>query len=125
MPVELPFVGDGDGMAFPYVTKTIDGLTFSQGKLYVQINRETAKKYGISEGEKLDIISERGEIGTVKAHLTDLVAPEVIGIPLGFGQKAYTKYAKNKGVNAKEIMSDKIDPLSGTANWWITRVKIS
>ena len=125
MPVELPFVGDGDGMAFPYVTKTIDGLTFSQGKLNVQINRETAKKYGISEGEKLDIISERGEIGTVKAHLTDLVAPEVVGIPLGFGQKAYTKYAKNKGVNAKEIMSDKIDPLSGTANWWITRVKIS
>ncbi|HOO72127.1 MAG TPA: molybdopterin-dependent oxidoreductase [Spirochaetota bacterium] len=125
LPIELPFIGDGDGLAFPYVLKTIDKFTYSGGKLWVQINRESADKYGISEGESLDIISERGEIGSVYAHLTDIVAPDVVGIPLGFGQKAYTKYAKDKGVNAKEIMSDKLDPLSGSANWWTTRVKIS
>jgi len=125
LPVELPYVGDGDGLAFPYVLKTIERHTYSQGKLWVLINRESADKYGVSEGESLDIISERGEIGSVKAHLSDIVAPDVVGIPLGFGHLAYTKYAEDKGVNAKEIMSDKLDPLSGSANWWATRVKIS
>lgn len=125
IPTELAFVGDGDGMAFPYVLKTIDDKTFSEGKLWVQINRETADREGVSEGERIDIESFRGEIGSVRAHLTDTVAPDTIAIPLGFGHKAYTKYAKKKGVNPKEIMANDIDPLTGAANWWLTRVKIS
>ena len=123
--MELTFVGDGDGLAFPYVLKTIDDKTYSQGKLWVQINRETADKQGVCEGERIDIESSRGEIGSVRAHLTDTVAPDAIAIPLGFGHKAYTKYAKKKGVNPKEIMANDIDPLTGAANWWLTRVKIS
>jgi anaerobic selenocysteine-containing dehydrogenase len=75
---ELPFVGDGDGLAFPYVLKTIDRNTYSGGRLWVAINRESARKYGVSEGESLKIISERGEIGKVYAHLTDTVAPDVV-----------------------------------------------
>jgi menaquinone reductase, molybdopterin-binding-like subunit len=125
IPTELAFVGDGDGMAFPYVLKAIDDKTYSMDKLWVQINRETAKKNGVCEGERIDIESSRGEIGSVRAHLTDTVAPDTIAIPLGFGHKAYTRYAKKKGVNPKEIMANDIDPLTGAANWWFTRVKIS
>lgn len=125
VPIELAFVGDGDGLAFPYVLKAIDDKTYSQGKLWVQINRKTADEQGVSEGERIDIESSRGEIGSVRAHLTDTVAPGTIAIPLGFGHKAYTRYAREKGVNPKEIMTNDIDPLTGAANWWLTRVKIS
>lgn len=125
VPIELTVVGDGDGLAFPYVLKTIDDKTYSDSKLWVQINRDTARKYGVSESKRIDIISPRGEIGSVRVHLTDTVPPETIAIPLGFGHRAYTKYAKNKGVNPKKIMANDIDPLTGTANWWLTRVKIS
>jgi anaerobic selenocysteine-containing dehydrogenase len=125
LPFELTYVGDGEGLAFPYVLKTIDEKTFSNGRLWVQINRETARKYGVSEGKRIGIKSPRGEIGSVCVHLTDTVAPDTIAIPLGFGHKAYTRYAKDKGVNPKKIMADDIDPLTGAANWWLTRVKIS
>lgn len=125
VPVELAFVGDGDGLAFPYVLKVIDDKTYSLGKLWVQINRETADREGVSEGERIDIESSRGEIGSVRAHLTDTVAPDTIAVPLGFGHKAYTRYARDKGVNPKEIMTNDIDPVTGAANWWLTRVKIS
>ncbi|MBN2159309.1 MAG: molybdopterin-dependent oxidoreductase [Spirochaetes bacterium] len=125
VPVELTFVGDGDGLAFPFVLKSIDEKTYSQGKLWVQINRDTADREGVSEGERIDIESSRGEIGSVRAHLTDTVAPDTIAVPLGFGHKAYTRYARDKGVNPKEIMANDIDPLTGAANWWLTRVKIS
>lgn len=125
IPVETPLIGDGDGMAFPYALKAVERKTYSHGKLWVMMNRKTADEEGISEGEKIDIISERGEIGSVRVNLTDTVAPGVVAIPLGFGHEAYSKYAEDKGVNPKTIMSDNIDPLSGSANWWTTRVKIS
>ncbi|MBN1534593.1 MAG: molybdopterin-dependent oxidoreductase [Spirochaetes bacterium] len=124
IPCEHPLVGDGDGLAFPYVLKNIDNYTYSLGKLWVLINRQTADAEGVSEGERIDIESSRGEIGSVRAHLTDTVAPGVVAIPLGFGQRANTKYAEDKGVNPKEIMSAEIDPLTGCADWWLTRVKI-
>ncbi|HNU92875.1 MAG TPA: molybdopterin-dependent oxidoreductase [Spirochaetota bacterium] len=125
VPVEAPMVGDGDGMALPYVLKGLDGLTLTGSKLWVMMNPDTAKQEGVSEGSRIDIESSRGEIGSVKVHITKTVAPGAVAIPLGFGHEFYTKYAGDKGVNAKEIMSDDIDPISGAADWWFTRVKIS
>jgi anaerobic selenocysteine-containing dehydrogenase len=125
IPVEVPLVGDGDGLAFPYVLKSIDPKVMLYNDMYVQINRDTAKKLGISEGESLVIKSSRGKLGKVYATLTDTVAPDTVAIPLGFGHKNFTKYGSGKGVNPKTIMAADVDPLTGTADWWSTRVKIS
>ncbi|MCU0848063.1 MAG: molybdopterin-dependent oxidoreductase [Spirochaetes bacterium] len=125
VPIEAPVVGDGDGLAFPYAMKVLGSETFSSGKLYVQINRETAKKHGICNNESLKIITEKGKVGSVKALLTDSVSPDTVAVPMGFGHKFYTRYAEDKGVNPREIMNDKIDPLTGTASWLVTRVKLS
>jgi anaerobic selenocysteine-containing dehydrogenase len=125
IPFEIPTVGDGEGLALPYVLKSIDGKIFSQNKMWVHMNPETAEKNGLSEGSSADLISKRGEIGSVKIHLTKTVAPDVVAAPLGFGHSEYTKYASGKGFNPKQIMSDEIDPVSGNADWWFTRIKIS
>ncbi len=125
VPFETYLVGDGDGMALPYVLKGIESHILKKGKFYVWMNPETADKEGVSENSSIDIESKRGEIGSVKVHLTKVVAPGVIAVPLGFGHVKFTEYAEDKGVNPKEIMSDDIDPISGTADWWFTRVKIS
>jgi len=124
VPLEHTLVGDGDGLAFPYVLKNIDEHTFFKGNMFVQMNRATAKELGICEKESIDIESSRGEIGSVKVHLTDLVAPNVVAVPLGFGHDFFTKYGDDKGYNPKTIMSSDIDPVTGVANWWLTRVKI-
>lgn len=125
IPFEIPQVGDGDGLALPYVLKCLDGTTLTGKKLWVMMNPETAKKNGVSEGSRITIISKRGKIGSVKVHLTNTVAPDTVAIPLGFGHVSYTRYAEGKGVNPMTIMSDEIDPVSGAADWWFTRVKIS
>ncbi len=124
IPMEIPMVGDGDGLAFPYVHKTIDPSHYYKEKLLVQVNRETGKKYGLSENKSIVLQSARGKIGKVYVHLTDTVAPDTIAIPLGFGHESYTRYGNKKGVNPKKIMSSEIDPLTGRADWWSTRVKI-
>ncbi len=125
IPYESPLVGDGDRLALPYALKGLDGETLTGKKLWVLMNPETADREGVSEGSSIDIESKRGEIGSVKVHLSKTVAPDVIAVPLGFGHTRYTDYASRKGVNPKRIMSDDIDPISGTADWWLTRVKIS
>jgi len=125
IPAEIPLLGDGDGLAFPYVIKSIDPTVFYRGKLLVQVNRETGKKYGLSENGSIVIKSARGKLAKVYVHLTDTVAPDTIAIPIGFGHESYTKYGNDKGVNPKKIMAADVDPLTGTADWWSTRVKIS
>ncbi len=125
IPFEIPLVGDGRNLALPYVLKGICGENFSGGKLYVQMNPATARQYRVSNGSSIDIESSRGEIGSVKVLVTKTVAPGVVAIPVGFGHTDYTKYGSNKGVNPKEIMTDALDPESGAADWWYTRVKIS
>ncbi len=124
LPVEHNSVGDGSGMAFPYVLKTIDKKTYSKGSLWALLNKNTAVKFGLAEGDKININSSRGTIAGIRIHITGLVPPDSIAIPLGFGHAAYTKYAKNKGINPKTVMTDHIDPVTGNANWWLTRVRI-
>jgi molybdopterin-containing oxidoreductase family iron-sulfur binding subunit len=89
------------------------------------MNPATASKEGISEGSKIDIESSRGELDTVRVHLTKRIAYDTIAIPIGFGHEEFTDYASEKGVNPKKIMSDAVDPASGYADWWLTRVKLS
>ncbi|MFW5770764.1 MAG: molybdopterin-containing oxidoreductase family protein [Spirochaetota bacterium] len=125
LPYEITMVGDGRGLALPYVLKGLNNTVLTEETLWVLMNPSTADEYGVSEGEKVDLESSRGELDNVRVHLTKTIAPGVIAIPLGFGHTAYTKYATDKGVNPKEIMNNKIDPVSGTADWWLTRVKIS
>lgn len=125
MPFNLRGVGDGSGLVCPYVLKGIDDTILLGNTLWVQMNPETADKNGLSEGSRIDIISRRGALKNLKVHLTKTVAPDVVAVPLGFGQKANTKYAAGKGVNPREIMNDEIDPVSGVADWWLTKVKIS
>ncbi|TAL30388.1 MAG: hypothetical protein EPN93_19935 [Spirochaetes bacterium] len=125
IPFEAALLGDGDGLAFPYVLKGLDDTTLTGRKMWVLMNPETAKKHGASEGSRVDLESKRGEVGSVKVHLTKTIAPDVVAVPLGFGHKAYTSYAKGKGVNPKLIMSNDIDSVSGAADWWYTSVKLS
>ncbi len=125
IPYEIPLVGNGDGLALPYVLKGIGREDYAFEKMMAQINPDTAKEQGVCNGSRIDIESRRGEVGTVKVHVTKTVAPGVIAVPMGFGHDCYTEYAEDKGVNPLRIMSDTIDPESGTADWWYTRVKIS
>jgi len=125
MPFEVNVLGDGDGLAYPYVLKTLDSQTFSYEKMCVHINSKTAKDQGVSDGSCVDIESANGEIENLLVVVTDTVAPGVLAVPLGFGHKNFTKYGSDKGSNPKTIMAKDIDPLSGSANWWITRAKLS
>ncbi|MEM1565244.1 MAG: formate dehydrogenase subunit alpha [Candidatus Bathyarchaeia archaeon] len=57
---------------------------------YVEINPVDANKLGIVNGEKIKVISRRGEI-TIKAKVTDKVQPGVVFIPFHYAETAANK----------------------------------
>ncbi len=124
IPFEVPLVGDGDGMAFPYVLKSIGPEIFYRKKFYVHINRDTAKREKLDQDDCITLESAHGKLKDLYVNITDIVAPGVVAVPLGFGHTLYTKYGTGKGANIREIMNKEKDPVTGSSSWWATPVKI-
>jgi formate dehydrogenase major subunit len=73
---------------FHYHTRSQTGrspvLDYEVPEAYVQINIDDAKRLNIKEGEKIKLLSRRGEVATL-ARVTDEVAPGVLYMSMHFG----------------------------------------
>jgi hypothetical protein len=58
-------------------------------------------------------------------HIFNGIRDGVVLIPLGFGHTAYDKFLKNKGLNARRLLTAKKDPISGLPVWWATPGRIT
>jgi len=80
----------------------------------LMLNRRTAEKLGIKDGDNIWIESafarSRG-----KAQLTEKIHPEVVGCQWGFGHWAFGGYAEGKGINMSQFNFLNVDPISGQA----------
>ncbi|HMK47984.1 MAG TPA: molybdopterin dinucleotide binding domain-containing protein, partial [Methanocella sp.] len=59
-------------------------LDYEVPEAYVQINTQDARRLDIKEGEKIKLLSRRGEVATL-ARLTDDVAPGILYMAMHFG----------------------------------------
>jgi predicted molibdopterin-dependent oxidoreductase YjgC len=88
---EYPFTLMTGRLIFHYHTRTQTErcavLDYEVPEAYVQINTIDAKKLGIKEGEKIKLLSRRGEVATL-ARVTDEVAPGVLYMSMHFGTGA-------------------------------------
>jgi thiosulfate reductase/polysulfide reductase chain A len=78
------------------------------------INPETAKKYGIQDGDAVWVESPHGK-AMAKAHVSARIHPEVVGAQHGFGHTALGANAKGRGSNFGGLNVCLSDPLSGQA----------
>ena len=125
MPLDLHIANNNHALALPYISKSLDKHVIDNNKLKLHINKLTAEKYSLSEGESVDLKSQRGKTGPFVVHITDTIAPDVVAAPFGFGHSKGSVFAKNKGVKINDIMNTNIDPITGAANLCITQVKLA
>ncbi|HEY3273928.1 MAG TPA: molybdopterin-dependent oxidoreductase, partial [Methanocella sp.] len=89
--LEYPFTLMTGRVIFHYHTRSQTGrspvLDYEVPEAYVQINIDDARKLNIKEGEKIKLLSRRGEVATL-ARLTDEVAPGVLYMSMHFGTGA-------------------------------------
>ena len=78
------------------------------------IHPDTARKYGMKDGDKVKIESLHGKTeGTAKVSLR--MHPEVVGLQHGFGHWALGKGANGRGTADGSLRPTESDPLSGQA----------
>ncbi|HEY3274092.1 MAG TPA: formate dehydrogenase subunit alpha [Methanocella sp.] len=86
-----PFTLMTGRLIFHYHSRTQTGrskvLDYEVPESYVQLNTLDAKKLGIKEGEKIKLVSRRGEVETL-ARVSNDVAPGVLYMSMHFGTGA-------------------------------------
>ncbi|MFN3484616.1 MAG: molybdopterin-dependent oxidoreductase [Planctomycetota bacterium] len=80
----------------------------------LKINRKTALKMGIREGDLVWVESKYGKV-RARAHLTEEIHPEVVGLQHGFGHWAMGRVAKGRGTSDALLRSTQADPVGGQA----------
>ena len=108
----------------PFVIKTIEDTVLKGNDVLVELNPETAKKYGLREGKSATLTTPKGS-AKVKIHLSNGIMPGIAALPRGLGHTAYDKFLAGKGINLNELIGPVEDSASGLDASWGIRVKIS
>jgi len=86
---EFPFILTTGRTIFHYhtatMTKNSPSLNKELSSVYIEINPEDAKRLNVEEGEKVKVISRRGEI-EIEVRITDNVSPGLVYIPMHFSE---------------------------------------
>lgn len=107
----------------PWLQSIAGSYLYERWETWVEINPETAKGLGISDGDWVWVESPVGKI-KVKAKLYKGAMPEVVNIPFGGGHRSGGRWAKGLGENPYRLIQDDLDPLTGYPVNGTTRVKI-
>ncbi|MCL5055750.1 MAG: molybdopterin-dependent oxidoreductase [Firmicutes bacterium] len=90
---------------------------------WIEISPEDAALMKLSEKDRVKVSSPVGSFGT-HLKISSKIQRGMIWMALGTGHTQYGRFAKNKGVNPKEILFPYLDPLTGLPGNWGTRVKV-
>ncbi len=99
-----------------------DELT-SKG-FFVSINPETAASYHLKEGDKVELKSAGGKCRAL-IKITNGIARDSIGAPLGFGHQGWDEFNRNKGDNTANLFYAKKKTASGYYDFSEVRVTLT
>lgn len=84
---------DGRAANRPWLQELPDPVTKAVWDSWAEIHPETAKKYGLSQGDGVILRNYYGEVN-VPVYVTEHVHPDVVAVPLGQGHSSYGRFAK-------------------------------
>lgn len=123
IPFEINIVGNGTVTNSPLLMEMVGFRQYVRWDSWAEINPETAKEIGVSEGDKIWIESPAGKV-KVRVRIYPGAHPDMVNLPLGLGHTAFGRYTKNRGINPNILLVKDFDFLSGILARLGTRVKI-
>jgi molybdopterin-containing oxidoreductase family iron-sulfur binding subunit len=102
------FLYDGRGADKPWLQEIPDPVSQIVWDSWVEMHPTTAASLGLTRDYKstylfagINVIEVSTPNGTFEAtvHITPMVMPGVLAMPIGQGHSAYGRYARNRGVN--------------------------
>ncbi len=122
MPVEVLPLSGGNGAHLPYLQQIAGAQLFEHWESWVEIHPETAREFGIRDGDQVWIESRRGRV-QARARLYAGVRREVVHMPLGYGRTEGGAWA-SRGANPLSIIETEYEPVAGLPQTGNTQVKL-
>ncbi len=111
-----PFIFTTGRVLYHYHTRSmtgrVEGLNKLEPESYIEINKITANRLGIYNGEKIRITSRRGNVTTL-ARVTDILDENVVFMPFHFAEGA-----------ANYLTNSALDPVAKIPEFKVAAVKI-
>lgn len=101
----------------PFAIKTVSDTVLKGNDVFVEINPETAKAYGLTDGKRAVLKTPKGK-AAVKIRFFHGIMPGVIALPRGLGHTGYDQFIAGKGVNVNELIAPAADAVSGFNAAW-------
>ena len=115
---------DGSVAHLPWLQEMPDPLTSAMWSSWVEINPRTAERFGIRQGDIVEIASRHGSVHA-PAFVSPALAPDIIAMPVGQGHQTFTRFASGRGENPVGILAPVTEPETGALAWAATRVRIA
>lgn len=91
---------DGRSANRPWLQELPDPLTQILWDAWAELHPDTAKKFGLAQGDVVTLRNQSGEIN-VPVYVTEHVHRDIVAVPLGQGHEQFGRYAEQvKGANA-------------------------
>ena len=94
------------------MTRKVEGLNIFMGEERVQVNPEDAKRLGISDGDRIKVISRRGEV-TASTDVTEVVPVGLVFMTFHFAETP-----------TNILTSTAVDPITQTPEYKVCAVRI-
>jgi anaerobic selenocysteine-containing dehydrogenase len=107
----------------PWLQAITGSYLFERWGTWVEINPETAKRLGISDGDWVWVKSPAGKL-KAKAKLYQGAMPDVVNIPVGEGHLSGGRWAEGLGENPFQLLTGDLDSLTAYPIQGATRVRI-
>lgn len=108
----------------PFMIKTVSDRVLNGQDGFVDINPETAKKFGFADGKTAMLKTPIGR-ASVRVNYDEGIMPDVVAMPRGLGHTAYDKFLAEKGINVNRLIGPVEDPASGFDAAWGIRAKLA
>ena len=122
-PFPSPTLGRGGGANLPWLQQLPDPLTSGVWGTWIEINPDTARRYGIRQGEIVLVRSLHGQV-QAPAVVVPGIRPDTVAMPLGQGHTQYGRYARGRGAHPLMLLGAVFDERSGALAAGATRVRL-
>jgi len=117
-------LGRGRNANQPFLQEILGPHVHMDWDSWVEINPRTARKLGINNKDWVELKTPFGTVKT-RACYFEGIFPGVLCMPAGLGHTGYGRWAKGIGSRAKDLLSHKIDPMTGALGRSVVRVRLS
>lgn len=108
----------------PQNLKLVREFELADTLMYVHLNKATAAKAGVAQGQKVTLKAGDGKAISALVNISEMVMDGVVMAPCNLGHTAFDEFAKGKGANVARLFTAQVEPGTGLSFWTQTGVAI-